>query len=60
MSETLITIAVIAGFRVAENLINKGVEHSKTTANTWDNVLWDGLKIVSSTFISIFSKKPKT
>ena len=59
MTGIIETILIIGGIRIAEILVNKGVEHSKFTANTWDDILFKSLKVVTSTVSLIFTKKKK-
>ena len=45
--------------KLIEKLINMGVKHSKLTANTWDDAIFNALDVFVNGFISIFFKSKK-
>ena len=54
MKEQLIFIGIFFLLRFIENIVNKWVENSKLTSNTWDDMisklLLDTLKSINSIF----------
>jgi hypothetical protein len=49
MTEIAIVIAILICFRLAEKGVNMGIEASKTTENTWDDLLWNVAKTIVTT-----------
>jgi hypothetical protein len=55
MKEIILYALIFGCFRFFEVLINKGIEKSKVTPNTWDDALFAALKLI----LSIFKKGKK-
>ena len=57
MKEVLITAIIVALFRFLEGRLNKLVEKSKTTANTWDDWLYGILYAIVSAVSGVVTLK---
>lgn len=59
MKEQLIFVGIFFLLRFVENLVNKWVEKSKITANTWDDIISKSLSDALKSINSIFKFKKK-
>jgi hypothetical protein len=57
MKEWIEYILLIFAFRVFENFVDKKIEKSKLTANTWDDAFWNAIDFVLSKIMTIFTNK---
>lgn len=56
MKDIIIYALIFGCFRFFEVLINKGIEKSKVTPNTWDDALFSALKSILDVFKTKFKK----